>query len=67
MSHRAKADACVAGVKDAVVDAVEELYLKGEMGESLPPQQAAQRLVDLTHGLTLGESSAAYVHACISP
>ena len=45
----------LAGVKDAVVDAVEELYLKAPSGGStMDPRQAAQNLVGLTQGSSLG-------------
>ncbi|KAL0030248.1 hypothetical protein WJX77_005012 [Trebouxia sp. C0004] len=45
------------GVKDAVVDAVEELYLKATTG-FLDPHQAALNLVTLAQGSTLGELGA---------
>ena len=49
----------VAGVKDAVVDAVEELYLKATSGGStMDPRQAAQNLVSLTQGSSLGTAQA---------
>lgn len=45
----------LAGMKDAVVDAVEELYLKATSGGStMDPRQAAQNLVSLTQGSSLG-------------
>ncbi|CAL8472231.1 g11773 [Coccomyxa elongata] len=40
-------------IKDAVINAVEELYISNR-----PPQEAAQCLIDLTHGSNLGELSA---------
>lgn len=46
----------LAGVKDAVVDAVEELYLKAAAGGILDPRQAAQNLVALAQGSSLGQS-----------
>ena len=42
------------GVKDAVVDAVEELYLKPSSGLSSDPQQAAHNLVSLAQDSSLG-------------
>lgn len=42
------------GVKDAVVDAVEELYLKAATGGFADPRQAAQNLVGLAQGSSLG-------------
>ncbi|KAL0043109.1 hypothetical protein WJX79_009421 [Trebouxia sp. C0005] len=45
------------GVKDAVVDAVEELYLKAATG-FLDPRQAAMNMVSLAQGSTLGELGA---------
>ncbi len=44
------------GVKDAVVDAVEELYLKAATG-FLDPRQAAMNMVTLAQGSTLGLSA----------
>lgn len=38
-----------AAIKDAVINAVEELYISNR-----PPQEAAQCLIDLTHGSNLG-------------
>ncbi len=38
-----------AGVKEAVIDAVEELYIRERQ-----PQDIAQALIDLTHGSNLG-------------
>ena len=52
---------CVAGVKDAVVDAVEELYLKAATGGAADSCQAAQNLVALAQGSSLGQSS------CLEP
>lgn len=46
----------MAGVKDAVVDAVEELYLKAAAGGVLDPRQAAHNLVALAQGSSLGQS-----------
>ena len=47
------------GVKDAVVDAVEELYLKcSSGGSSMDPRQAGQNLVGLAQGSSLGASDA---------
>ena len=49
------------GVKDAVVDAVEELYLKSSSGvASMDPRQAAQNLVGLAQGSSLGVLDAAH-------
>ena len=52
-----KVCSCLAytGTKDAVVDAVEELYIIGTTGLPLEPRQAAQNLVDLTQGASQGE------------
>lgn len=47
--------ACLTGVKDAVVDAVEELYLKAATGGAADPRQAAQNLVTLAQGSSLGQ------------
>ena len=62
-SLHAHAHVCayVAGVKDAVVDAVEELYLKAPTGGVADPCQAAQNLVALAQGSSLGQS------ACLEP
>lgn len=46
------------GVKDAVVDAVEELYLKCSSGSAMDPRQAGQNLVGLAQGSSLGASDA---------
>ena len=55
LTHR---HTCVlAGVKDAVVDAVEELYLKAATGGVADPRQAAQNLVALAQDSSLGQSS----------
>lgn len=40
----------LAGVKDALLGAVEELYLA-----DLAPSAAAEKLVDLADGLTIGK------------
>ena len=47
---------CMPGVKDAVVDAVEELYLKAAADGFADPRQAAQNLVALAQGSSLGQS-----------
>lgn len=39
-----------AAIKEAVVNAVEELYISNR-----PPQEAAQAVIDLAHGCNLGE------------
>ena len=57
----ARTCSCVAGVKDAVVDAVEELYLKAATGSIADPSQAALNLVTLAQGSSLGQS------ACLGP
>lgn len=46
---------CTVGVKDAVVDAVEELYLKASTGGVADPRQEAQNLVALAQGSSLGQ------------
>ncbi len=46
----------VSGVKDTVVDAVEELYLKAATGSFMDPRQAAHNLVGLAQGSSLGQS-----------
>lgn len=46
---------CGSGVKDTVVDAFEELYLKSSSGGSaMDPRQAAQNLVGLAQDASLG-------------
>ncbi len=50
-----------AAIKDAVISAVEELYISNR-----PPQEAAQCLIDLTHGSNLGESPAMSWQACMT-
>ena len=52
-----------AGMKGAVVDAVEELYLKAATGGAADPCQAAQNLVTLAQGSSLGQSSS--LGACV--
>lgn len=42
-------------VKDKVIEALDQLYLSGWAGNSFTSQQAAQNLVDLACGATLGE------------
>ncbi len=44
----------LAAIKEAVVNAVEELYISNR-----PPQEAAQALITLTQGSNLGESVSA--------
>ena len=44
------------GVKDAVVDAVEELHLKSTAGSMMDPRQAANNLVGLAQASSLGQS-----------
>ena len=46
-------DMLAAAVRDAVVDAVEDLYLRERS-----PQDAAQALIDLSHGSNLGARTA---------
>ena len=42
-------------VKDKVIEALDQLYLSGWAGNSFTSEQAAQNLVDLACGATLGE------------
>ncbi len=42
-------------IKDKVIEALDQLYLSGWAGNSFTSQQAAQNLVDLACGATLGE------------
>lgn len=44
-----------AAIKDAVINAVDELYICNR-----PPQEAAQCLIDLTHGSNLGKALACF-------
>ena len=46
-------------MKDAVVNAVEELYLKDTTGSFMDPRRAAENLVSLAGGSSLGKHSAA--------
>ena len=51
-----------AGVKDAVVNAVEELYLKDTTGNFMDPRKAAENLVALAQGSSLGEPFSAFAN-----